>query len=81
MATQYVVLQETNGFEHEVTGYLVVDDAVEAPNAATARRKVAEDMSETELDGGVTLIAVPARNWKTGRGTLKAETQRRIRPA
>jgi len=32
-----------------------------------------------ELYGGVTLIAVPARNWRTGRGTLKAETTRRIR--
>jgi len=33
------------------------------------------------LDEGVTLIAVPERNWRSGRGALKAETERRIRSA
>jgi hypothetical protein len=38
-------------------------------------------MDEADLEAGVTLIAVPSRNWRTGRGTLKAETTRRIRSA
>jgi hypothetical protein len=36
-------------------------------------------MAADELDGGVTLVAVPARNWNSGRHTLRAETTRRIR--
>jgi len=84
MATTYVVLQEAsdgNGFDPDVTGYRIVEEGVEAANAEQARRKVAERLPGGEVELGVTLIAVPARNWRTGRGTLKAETQRRIRPA
>jgi len=54
-------------------------DTVEATNAEQARRKAAEGMDDADVERGVTLIAVPARNWRTGRGTLKAETTRRIR--
>jgi len=77
MATKYVVLQE-DGTIGDLPGYVVVTD-VEAPSAEVARRKAAETMSEHEVERGVTLIAVPERNWRTGRGTLKAETTRRIR--
>jgi hypothetical protein len=72
-ATEYVVLREEAG------AYAVEREGVEAPNALTACRRVAEDMAVDALDGGVTLIAVPARNWNSGRHTLKAETTRRIR--
>jgi hypothetical protein len=75
MATMYIVLNESDG------NYMVERDGIEAPNAATACRRVAEDMTSETLDQGVTLIAVPARNWRTGRHTLKAETQRKIRSA
>jgi hypothetical protein len=87
MATSYVVLREDEDDTIERTTVVgggpiyFAETVMEAANAMQACRKVAEDMSETELDGGVTLIAVPARNWNSGRHTLKAETQRRIRSA
>jgi hypothetical protein len=80
MATTYCVLHE-DGHEVEdgiVATYSVVKE-VEALNAGQACRKVAEQYPESDLDGGVTLIAVPARNWNGGRHTLRAETTRRIR--
>lgn len=81
MATTYVVLREWPADrEGEKIVYIVVADAV-AANADQARRLAAEGLEEADLDTGVTLVAVPARNWKAGRGALKAETQRRIRPA
>jgi hypothetical protein len=43
--------------------------------------RVAETLPPEDVDAGVILIAVPARNWRTGRGTSKAETTRRIRSA
>jgi len=76
MATVYVVLR----LEGE-NDYMVERYGVEAPNARTACRRVAEDMTDAALEEGVTLIAVPTRNWDSGLHTLKAETQRRIRPA
>jgi hypothetical protein len=84
MATTYVVLRE-NGATSEGTGedttITVVALVNDATNAEQARRKAAEQMDEADLEAGVTLIAVPERNWRTGRGTLKAETTRRIRSA
>jgi len=79
MATIYSVLREHGNNETASVTY-EFQDTVEATNAEQARRKAAEKMDSAELEGeGVTLIAVPARNWRTGRGTLKAETTRRIR--
>ena len=81
MATTYVVLREwAAGREDGTVVHTIVATAV-AANADQARRLAAEGLPVEEVDDGVTLIAVPARNWKTGRGTLKAETQRRIRSA
>jgi hypothetical protein len=88
MATTYVVLWEhLHGNEPDgATDYIILGE-VEAANAEQARRRVANNgmsnapAAELESDEGVTLIAVPARNWTSGRGTLKAETQRRIRSA
>jgi hypothetical protein len=84
MATDYVVLREVDTVPSGQNGanpvYHVVHNGVLAANAEQARRLVAEDLEDqAALDAGVTLIAVPARNWKSGRGTLKAETTRRIR--
>ena len=82
MATTYVVLREwPAGREGEKIVYIVVEQSLEANNAEHARRRAAERLPAEEVDDGVTLVAVPARNWKTGHGTLKAETQRRIRSA
>ena len=81
MATTYVVLEETVGTTvggADAVWHMVLD-TVEATNAEQARRKAAEGMDDADVERGVTLIAVPARNWRTGRGTLKAETTRRIR--
>jgi hypothetical protein len=77
--TTYVVLQEHPGTDGR-DEFLVVD-TVEAANAEQARRKVAEALLDADLDAGVTMIAVPERNWRTGRGTVKAEMQRKIRSA
>jgi len=58
---------------------------IEANNAEQACRRVVESndlapaLVEEVENGGVTLIAVPFRNWTSGRHTLKAETTRRIR--
>jgi hypothetical protein len=83
MATTYVVLRETDSHygdpETKLMSYPLV--TVEATNAEQARRRAAEELSDEDLEAGVTLIAVPERNWRTGRGTLKAETTRRIRSA
>jgi hypothetical protein len=81
MATQYVVVRETDCSDYDDSVYQIVHGRVEATNAEQARRKAAEQMDEADLEAGVTLIAVPERNWRTGRGTLKAETTRRIRSA
>jgi hypothetical protein len=78
MATTYVVLLEQGAPEDGLYG---VADEIEAANAEQACRKVAGAMSDEQLERGVTLRAVPARNWDGGRHTLKAETQRRIRSA
>jgi hypothetical protein len=87
MATTYVVLLERMMIDAEdehsnrVAAAIPWGDPVEATNAEQARRRVAERMDEADLEAGVTLIAVPERSWRTGRGALKAETTRRIRPA
>jgi hypothetical protein len=87
MATTYVVLQVQEYVQREGEGEHTEGEThdvlttVEATNAEQARRKAAEQMDEADLEAGVTLIAVPERNWRTGRGTLKAETTRRIRSA
>jgi hypothetical protein len=81
MATTYVVLREVDGFDPavtDVTGYIEAADAVLANNAQAACRRVADEMTDDELAGGVTLIAVPARNWTSGRNTFRAETQRKL---
>ena len=84
MATTYIVLREVDTVPSRENGanpvYHVVA-GVEAANAAQARVLAAKQIPDVEVDAGVTLIAVPQRNWTTGRGTLKAETQRRIRSA
>jgi len=82
MATTYVVLRETDSYygEHErLLSYPVA--TVEAANAAQARVLASKELPDDVLDEGVTLIAVPERNWRSGRGALKAETERRIRSA
>jgi kynureninase len=80
MATTYIVLEE--GGSGETASYTVAGRVEDAANAEQARRQIAEGMNESRLNNdGVTLIAVPERNWRTGRGTLKAETTRRIRSA
>jgi len=79
MATVYIVLAVNKEPEHADTFDLVKE--VEAPNALKACRKVAETFEDQYLEQGVTLIAVPARNWNSGRHTLRAETTRRIRSA
>ena len=83
MATTYVVLEvggNTDGAMDPIETFAVVT-TVDAPNAEKARRMAAEDLPDERLEEGVDLIAIPERNWRTGRGTLKAETQRRIRSA
>ena len=74
MATTYVVLWEhLHGNEPDSAIDYIVMDYVDAANADQARRKVAESEAfppspQEEMEGqGVTLIAIPARNWKTGR--------------
>ena len=80
MATTYIIFHEVDD-ENGGVHHSLLDGTVEAANAAQARVIAAKGMREDYLDRGVTLIAVPERNWRTGRGTLKAETQRRIRSA
>lgn len=78
--TEYVVLHPTGnnyGGEDHPEFYVVAH--TEAANAEQARRRVGEGFDDGELAAGVELIAVPARNWRTGRGTVKVETTRRIR--
>ena len=82
--TTYVVLRESTDENGNSNGnFHVVAEDLLANNAEQARRRVAETIPDSALDNGesVSLVAVPARNWKAGRGTLKAETQRRIRSA
>jgi hypothetical protein len=79
MATRYVVLQEHPGTDGK-DEFLVVA-TVEAANAAQARVLASKEILDADLDEGVTLRAIPERNWTSGRGTLKAETTRRIRSA
>lgn len=81
MATTYVVLREWAADREDGTLVHTLIGEVEAANATQARIRASAVLPDEEVDDGVTLIAVPARNWKTGRGTLKAETQRRIRSA
>jgi len=81
MATKYVVLEvggNADGAVDPLETFAVVAN-VEAANAEQARRMAGEDIPDEQLEKGVDLIAVPERNWRTGRGTLKAETTRRIR--
>jgi hypothetical protein len=80
MATRYVVLQATGDTWGDQPLYVVAGEG-EGTNAAQARSRVAETLPPDVVDAGVELIAVPERNWRTGRGTLKAETTRRIRSA
>jgi len=88
MATEYVVLWEhVAGNDGEgATSYFVVG-TVNAATPKQARELVADDpelgaaiVAELEEDGA-RFHAVPARNWNGGYGTVKAETQRRIRSA
>jgi hypothetical protein len=80
MATEYIVLREHNADDANATTFEYLGGE-KANNAEQARRKMAESMGAGIVDEGVTLIAVPERSWRTGRGTLKAETTRRIRSA
>jgi hypothetical protein len=82
MATEYVVLRsEDIDLEPDEpwVAWRIVESGVEASNAEQACRRHAEKMNGTELEAGVTLVAVPARSWRTGQRTLRAETTRRIR--
>lgn len=78
---RYVVLRETDDNYGEGHPAYYFEQEVDATSAEQARQRVANILPPADVDKGVTLIAVPARNWRTGRGTLKAETQRRIRSA
>ena len=86
MATTYVVLCEVDdGSNGEgVTSYFVVG-VVQAATPKQARELAAESadlgagiVEQLEKDGAK-FRAVPWRNWSGGYGTVKAETQRRIR--
>jgi hypothetical protein len=81
MATTYVVLREVDGVPpYDVTGYIEAG-RTEANTPTQARRLVAETLPEEDVDAGVILHAVPARNWDGGKGREQAETTRRIRSA
>jgi len=75
MATEYVVLEIGTDDNSGIPLYEEVG-TVTAPNSETACRKYAETQDDFN---GATFVAVPMRNWKSGRHTLKAETTRRIR--
>lgn len=72
--TTYVVLRESS----RDSGLFGAVDQSEAANAEQACRRAAERMSDDDLADGITLIAVPLRNWTTGRNMFKAETRRRL---
>ena len=76
--TTYVVLQVTGDTWGDEPLYVAAGTA-DGTNAAQARARVAATLPPDVVDAGVTLIAIPERNWRSGRGTLKAETERRIR--
>lgn len=67
--------------DDESVSYLLVNP-VDAGSAEQACRLAAGNLPSApaeELEKqGVTLIAVPARNWTSGRNTFKAETRRRL---
>jgi hypothetical protein len=81
----YIVLWEYvqgNEDDGKVLAYHEIDE-VDARSAEHACRLVAEGDLKPALaaeidDTGLTLRAVPARNWNSGRNTFKAETQRRL---
>ena len=75
-AREYVVLSE----EGDGT-YIRLEGTIEATSAGNACIRAATAMTTGKVDEGVTLVAIPARNWNGGRHVLKAETQRRIRSA
>lgn len=81
--TTYVVFSKEGGDDNTPpVKYVLVAEEIEANNAEQACRRVAEKMDDKSFDGGgIELIAIPARNWASGRHTLKAETTRRIRSA
>lgn len=81
MATTYVVLLERlidddDEPADQIEAYIPWGEPVEAANAEQACRQLAERMED--LGDGVTMRAVPARNWESGRNTFKAETRRRL---
>jgi hypothetical protein len=86
--TQYVVLWEhvTGNDGEGATSYFVVD-TVAASTPKQAREMVAGSetvgagITEQLEKDGAKLRAVPLRNWDGGYGTVKAETQRKIRSA
>jgi hypothetical protein len=77
--TSYVILRATGnnyGGEQHPEFYLASKAPVEAASAEHARRKFADELPDADLDTGVELFAVPARNWSSE--TYKAETKRRV---
>jgi len=80
-AREYVVLHGGVNNENATEKLYEVIGTVEAMSSDQATRKIAETLPDDQLERGVTLIAISARNWNSGRHTLKAETTRRIRSA
>ena len=69
--TKYVVLAE-----HDAA-YTVVA-TVDARSSEHAVRQVVEQINGELPPDGITHVAVPARNWRTGMHTFKVETKRRL---
>jgi hypothetical protein len=76
--TRYMVLEEKGLADDDDRSPYMICGSVTAANAEKACRIVADDMSDADLANGITLIAVPARNWTSGRNTFKSETRRRL---
>jgi len=73
----YVVLREHFAPNDGDPTYRVVA-TVDARSSEHAVRQVVEAMDGDIPEAGVTHVAVPTRNWRTGMHTLKAETRRRL---
>ena len=76
--TTYVVLLEyvvNDGADSDLPSYSVVT-RLDAHSAQAACRVAADELAAPMLEKGVTLIAVPARNWQ--HINLRAETSRRV---
>lgn len=80
MATSYIVLRQAISEDGRTATFTLANNSTEgteALNADQACKIVAEGLKDSELEEGVTLVAVPARSWKYV--NLKAEMQRRLK--